>query len=434
MKTLISLLLLALLAVPAGVGFLLFKAIGDKPLVIKEAPVANTENARRVKQLVSQIRSGKNTEITISEQDLEGIIAFAVRGIPSASADARIDAQGLEAHLTIALPANPVGPYLNLGFAVLPSTHGLELKHLMLGETEISAQFLKPVFGWGLDYLFGPGIKETLTNVVTQVRFSENKMFLMIAADQNSAGEISGKLNNLFDRIKDNEQLRIADPELVQIYFKLLQDTAASLRGGYVPLTRYLKPVFELAVSRGQLDETRAIAENQAAILALAIYFGDERMQSLVSKSDNKYFSGSRMGSHNVTIKGRHDLVQHYLTSAGLKLAAGVGIANAIGEFKEIADTLRGGSGFSFSDIAGDKAGVTLAALASEAATAIPIQNALAGINSEADFFPDITGLPDNMTQAEFERRYGDVESERYKELLLDIDRRIAQVPAYGGG
>jgi len=38
------------------------------------------------------------------------------------------------------------------------------------------------------------------------------------------------------------------------------------------------------------------------------------------------------------------------------------------------------------------------------------------------------------LTQQEFERRFGDVESALYLELLADIERRIVQIPVYGGG
>jgi uncharacterized protein YfiM (DUF2279 family) len=438
MKRVLIIVLLPILLVPLALGVLAFLSIGNNPVVVKRAATANSENAERVKMLVSKYRSGVRTdqgtaEIPISERDLESIIAFAARGVPSARADAQINAGGLDARLTFTLPANPVGRYMNFGFGISPSDRGVVLKHVSFGETEFSAQLLVPALSWGLDLLLGQGSGETLTSMVSAVRFADSNMIITVTPGQDRTQKISKKLNDLFDKVKDNEQFQIANPEIVQIYYSRLQEIAAGIRGGYVPLTNYIGPVFDLAVSRSTAGEAQAVIENQAAIMALAIYFGDTRMKKLVAVSTENYFPGSKLGSHNVTIKKRHDLVQHYLTSAGLQLAAGVGIANAIGEFKEIADTLRGGSGFSFSDIAGDKAGVTLAAQASDSSTAKRVQLAMAKVKSESDFFPDIAGLPDNMTQAEFESRYGDVESQPYRELIADIDRRIAQVPAFGG-
>jgi hypothetical protein len=434
MKILLILFLAMLLFLPLSAGYLLFTAIGDRPHVDKPAAVANSQNAERVRNLVRNYRSNETEELSITGQDLESIIAFGVRGVPSARADAQINEQGLEARLTITLPANPVGRYLNLGFNIPPSEQGMAIKQITLGETVISAGLLAPAAGWLFDFLLGEGSGESFAGMVQKVRFGEDKMLLTMAPGQVNTREMTGKLDKLFDRIKDSEQLRIADPEIVQLYFNQLRETAASVRGGYVPLTRYIRPVFEMAASRSISGGAQVVTENQAAIMALAIYFGDSRMQKLVERSHEELFPKTRLGSHNVTLKGRHDLVQHYLTSAGLQLAAGAGVANAIGEFKEIADTLRGGSGFSFSDIAGDKAGVTLAVQASEPASAQRLQAAMARVENETDFFPDITGLPDNMTQAEFERRYGNVESQRYQEVLADIERRIALVPAFGEG
>jgi len=437
-KRVFILLLLLILTIPLGLASLVVMSIGDSPAVVKRAAIANSRNADRVKMLVNKYRSGLKTqgeavEIPVSGQDLESIIAFAARGVPSARADAQINAGGLEAQVTITLPVNPVGRYMNLGFGILPSDEGLLLKHVTIGKTVFSARFLVPALSWGADLVLGQGSGETITSIVSAVRFEDDVMIMTVTPGQDRTKKISNKLNELFDKVKDNEQLQIANPEIVQIYYSRLQEVAVEIRGGYVPLTKYIAPVFELAISRSAAGEAQTIIENQAAIMALAIYFGDARMKKLVGVSTGNYFAGSKLGSHNVTIKNRHDLVQHYLTSAGLQLATGAGIANAIGEFKEIADTLRGGTGFSFSDIAGDKAGVTLAEQASSSNTAKRVQKMMANVKSESDFFPDITGLPDNMTQSEFENRYGDVESQTYRDLVADIDRRIAQVPVYRG-
>ena len=433
MKSLVALLLIFLLLLPLGAVYLAFIGIANHPQVVQSTEIANSQNANRLKSLVRNYQSNEGEDLAISEQDLESVIAFGVRGIPSARADAQINLLGLNARLTITLPANPIGRYLNLGFTIPSSETGLALSYVTLGDTVIPVQFLAPAAGWVFDFLLGEGSGETFASLVKKVHFSGDKMFLTMAPGQASNGKISGKLDDILDRIKQNKQLRITDPEIVQVYFNLLRETANTLHGGYVSLTMYLRPVFEMAANRSKSGGSQVVTENQAAIMALAIYFGDSRMQDLVDSSDKKYFPKSRLGSFNVTVRARHDLVQHYLTSAGLQLAAGVGIANAIGEFKEIADTLRGGSGFSFSDIAGDKNGVMLAVQASDARSALRLQSALANIKQEGEYFPGITGLPDNMTQDEFERRYGNVESQTYKELLAEIDRRIAHLPVYAG-
>lgn len=430
MKSLLVLLVLVLLTGAAALVYFGFRAVEDAPLVVN-VDTANSDNAQRVKLLIQRYREGMESNaptatLSVTERDLESLLAFAARGIPRARADVEINSQGMSARLTLELPKNPAGRFLNVNFGLLPSRHGLQLSHVVVGKVNLPPGVLLPIIRRGLDATLGEGSGETILSTVSSVAFSEREMTLAYSPGTDRSKEIISK-------IARSEQLRIDDPERVQIYFGRLQQIATELRGGYLPLTRYIAPIFELAASRSNNDGSDAVIENKSAILALALYFGDTRLRDLFGDNAKNYFSGSRLGSHNVSLSGRHDLVQHYLTSAGLQIAAGVDVANAIGEFKEIADTLRGGSGFSFSDIAADRAGVTLAEQAVDKNHAQRLQAILAGAKTEDVFFPDISGLPDNMTQSEFERRYGDVESQQYKQLMAEIERRIAQLPAYRG-
>lgn len=429
--SLIFFLLLIPLLIAAVPVTLVFLALSDTPAA-GGAPPADSEDAARVTALLSRIKSGDKSsreavQLQVSEQEVESLLAFMVRGVKSARATARMTQNGLDARLSIELPANPIGRYANFGFNLLPSKNGLAFSRVSVGNTDLPPQLLLFLTRHGFEYLFGLEESANITGTVREVLFSEHKMTVLYQPVRDLPDRLMAKIN-------ENGQLRIADPERVQIYFVRLQEIAASLRGGYVSLTRYVAPVFELAASRGAVMGGDAQSENAAAIMALAIYFGDSRIGKLADDAKREYFTGARLGSHNVTLKGRHDLVQHYLTSAGLQIAAGDGVANAIGEFKEIADTLRGGSGFSFSDIAADRAGVTLAGKAISANDAARVQSILAKAKAEDEFFPDIAGLPDNMTQSEFERRYGDVENPRYRALMAEIERRIARIPAFGGG
>ena len=58
----------------------------------------------------------------------------------------------------------------------------------------------------------------------------------------------------------------------------------------------------------------------------------------------------------NVTLDGREDFAKHFIVSAAIAAFADTALADAIGLYKEI-DDARYGSGFSFNDIAADRAG-----------------------------------------------------------------------------
>ena len=95
-----------------------------------------------------------------------------------------------------------------------------------------------------------------------------------------------------------------------------------------------------------------------------------------------------------------------------------------VGLYKEIADS-RGGSGFSFSDLAADRAGAMFGTLAVESADAL--QKGLTAGLAEEDVMPEIADLVDGLPEPEFLRRFGSVGSPGYDRVVRDIDRRVAQ-------
>jgi uncharacterized protein YfiM (DUF2279 family) len=129
----------------------------------------------------------------------------------------------------------------------------------------------------------------------------------------------------------------------------------------------------------------------------------------------------------------RIDLAKHFIGSAALTASANGQIAQAIGEEKELRDA-REGSGFSFIDLAADKAGTYFGEMAtSSPENARRMQKAMAAINDYRDFMPDPRDLPENMDLAEFERRFESVNSPAYQKIIELIDRRIAAAPIYSG-
>ena len=92
----------------------------------------------------------------------------------------------------------------------------------------------------------------------------------------------------------------------------------------------------------------------------------------------------------------------------------------------------RRGSGFSFSDIAADRAGTRFGELATTPSTGIQrLQQMLARGLQEADLLPDVRDLPEFMAEAEFQRRFGGIGQPAYLEMIGEIERRIAALPLY---
>jgi hypothetical protein len=124
----------------------------------------------------------------------------------------------------------------------------------------------------------------------------------------------------------------------------------------------------------------------------------------------------------HVTLHGRDDFPQHFVLSALIAAEGSSPLADAVGVYKETADA-RSGSGFSFNDIAADRAGTRFG----ERAVQEParLQAALAGPLREFDLMPDVSDLPEFLPEAEFRQRFGGVGAPAYLRVLADIDARL---------
>ena len=102
-----------------------------------------------------------------------------------------------------------------------------------------------------------------------------------------------------------------------------------------------------------------------------------------------------------------------------------------MGLYKEVDDS-RGGSGFSFNDIAADRAGTRFGELAIGSAADIDkLRQLLAKGLRDQDVLPAVEDLPEFMQEAEFKRRYGGIGAPAYLKMMDTIERRIAAMPLY---
>ena len=165
-----------------------------------------------------------------------------------------------------------------------------------------------------------------------------------------------------------------------------------------------------------------AAAENRAALVSLAFFINGKGLAAVIPAARD----WPRPRPRNVTLGGRHDFAQHYSISAAIAASAGSPLSDAIGLYKEVDDS-RGGSGFSFNDIAADRAGVRLGELATAtAAGARKVQRAAAARLGATDLLPEVKDLPEFMQEAEFKRRYGGVGGLEHKKMMAEIERRVA--------
>ena len=132
-----------------------------------------------------------------------------------------------------------------------------------------------------------------------------------------------------------------------------------------------------------------------------------------------------------ILIAGREDFPQHFTISAAIAANAGAPLSDAIGLYKEVDDS-RGGSGFSFNDIAADRAGTRFGELAAGSrGSATKLQRQVSTGVRDTDILPPVADLPEFLSEAEFKRRYGGISGSAYKSMMADIERRVAALPLY---
>jgi hypothetical protein len=97
-----------------------------------------------------------------------------------------------------------------------------------------------------------------------------------------------------------------------------------------------------------------------------------------------------------------------------------------VGIAKEMADSLPGGSGFSFVDMAANEAGIRLAVVATQdSRSARRLQFRLLTSDRSYRFVPEIAGLPEGLSLTDFQAQYGGLGGEKSRELFREIEQRI---------
>ena len=408
----------------------------EKTPAVKETEVIDTDSAIRARALAEEtirelLKHGSTATVSVSasEDDLNSLMAFVARAITRLEGHASVTQQGLEAAITFRLPHNPVGDFINLRFDINPSESGLNISRITIGSLEVSDSVAIFILRFILDMALGNKNGTVALNALQSVVFNHNTATFNIRPIPDILKR-KEKIRKRFKILRDDLNL-ISEPETVRLYYTRLVKLGNSMPDGEpVSLARFIGPVFELAQQRS-FDSDPA-EENQAAILALAIYAGDWRFERLIGQVRTDKMSSHRRLMQEILLDGREDLRLHFLISAGLKVVADSGITYTIGEYKELMDARRGGSGFSFADLAADRAGTRFAAIATDRmGGARSLQSVLAGKAREDDFFPLIHDLPEELSQYKFERQYGSVEDDKYIHMVNLIDERISRLPAY---
>lgn len=398
--------LLALIVLPALLLAALWWGVIDAKPGVRRAVQVNLADLDRGKAIVDalglrRMQEGEVRQLVLSESDLDKGVNFLAHRAVSGSASAQIVLSQLIVRASLPLQIPRMRRFVNLELVLAPSEEVMQPARLRIGKLSLPAGLAGNLVGWGLAR--SPYAAE-----------------LAAARAMLDSAQVSGQtlaLRFTWRGAALEQAIEGVDEATLTLYRKRLNQAG---KGDFAVL---LGEAFKLAQVRSKNHDP--VAENRAALTTLA----EKALGGRLLSRRGMVKVDRRTG---LKLDGREDAAQHFALSAFLAATGGEGLSELAGVYKELKDAQQGGSGFSFVDLAADRAGSRLGEASTRSrAAALKMQQRLAGVADAKVFFPAVGDLPEFMQQAEFQRRFGGVGQPAYQKMLEQIEARIAAAPLY---
>lgn len=408
---------LILILIPISVIGAAFLAIEDQPMVQRDVQLTPDE-VQRAKTLFQEhdprtLQNGEVKTMTISQQDLSLASNYLVHLLGGGGSVVTVTDGYLVSKTTVKLPKNPVGEYINVDLGLAQTRELPQLVHLRIGRLEIPIWIAEKGLQLALNQAYAETGSPTASEVIHKVAIHRNEIQVTYQWDAN----ITDVVRNMLVSPDDQERLKAYHQRLTQIAANIGSRSTVSL-------VTLMQPLFALAQERSKTGD--AVQENRAVVLVLSDYINGRGLRRLSPDSEH----WPQPVRHKVTLAGRKDFSQHFIISATLSMEGGNLFSNAIGLMKEVDDS-RSGSGFSFTDLGADMAGTRFGLQVTTPTSASHLQQRLANSVREQDLMPEVSDLPEGLSEPEFVQRFGGVDSPRYNQLVAKIDRRVAGLSLY---
>ncbi|MBX3630071.1 MAG: hypothetical protein KF908_09185 [Nitrosomonas sp.] len=409
------------LSIPVVLGFLLFLTIEEKPRVERLTAVA-PEHIERARYLFDQHRqhSPQNVPITISilSEDIDIAANYLAKLFTHGKARVKLSHRQAEIHASLPIPLQSIKGYINFQ-ATLTETAALpQLQSVHIGQLTIPdsvSQFLSAqLIEWLKKHpRYGNGI-----NIIKNVRFSSK----ILKVAYYLPDKLSESDNYSLPVLSKSEQNKI-----YRYHLFLVQNSHRQHSGQLIPtnqtLSQILQPLMQMAAKYS--EKNQAPVENRAAILAATFHILRLPLERLIPEAVHWPHAKYQV----ITLDGRQDFAQHFIVSAAITAYADTFLSDAIGLYKEIEDA-RSGSGFSFNDIAADRAGTLFGERATaNQATALKLQQwATRGI-TDKDLMPVWADLPEHLPKSVFRQQFGHMDTPAYNQIMKKIEQRVSALP-----
>ena len=425
--------ILTLLLLLATVLALLAVLLLQSTPLLSDTGQLNAAAVRNSQQLFNNLNQsmrdpGQQLVIQTNADELNAAFALASRTLPGFQGKTQINPAGLTILMTMPLDLLSYRLYINADIQIEPSDGPLQVRQVQLGRLTLPGDMALGLLGWVADQLWGPGEGAALLAKVRSVTVQQDAVKVELSKSEGfSLSQLKLSGVSLYKQWFSSDE----QTALIEHYYALAlahSQQQAATQSSY-SLISYLQVLLREADRRSKDTPEQAVRENQAVILALAQLLGGRNLQLLV----NEVKTNPQGKMPRVTLARRPDLQQHFVYSATLHVLGNQRLSSAVGEAKELLDSLNGGSGFSFVDLLADRAGIRFARLAGASAqSARAVQQFFAlQDRTEQELFPNKSRLPEGLPQALFEQQYQSIDSAIYQQMVAEIDRRLNALPLY---
>jgi len=399
-------------------------AVQWQPAVVRSVAVdsiaINTIEELIVDNAPASVGQPGELSLHLDRDELNLLAAFALQTIPGMGAiAARVDIQQdlvlLDLSIPLLLPLRPL--YLNVHAELLAVSGSAVPGTLWIGRLPVPGLAMRMLLSLGEQWLASTYVNydtlRQLKDSVSTISIDDHALQLTLLWEPQLIASVQSQAEQLLLSADDTVRIDRYSERLVQVV-EQLPDTTRS-----VSLSDLLTPLFQQAQS-DVAEGADPVAENRWLLQALARY---------VNASANDATPATRRVA--ITIQRRPDLAQHFTSSAAMTASVGADIAGLLATSKEVHDA-RYRSGFSFSDLTANMAGVAFGnAATSNAASARQLQTRLAQVSVETDYMPQVARDNVGLSEDDFLQQFQDRTSPAYLERLSAIDELLAALPIY---
>lgn len=404
-----GLLLLALLL------SLVMLATDSRPTTdARPAPTANQVAAARdaVSQLLENTKAPMGARpMSLTSAHLDGLSALASHAVRPDRLDAFVFESELHIYGSHQLP---LGRWLNVTAEARGDVIGFPAIRLRIGSISLSPYMSRALIELVRSSTWAVGVAlPSLDEMVSKFKIEGEAVVIAVNLPRESGviDRLLGVQSGLSASIASETYCRLAKLQSVDPQ----TDLAVHVRRAF-PIERAAEATPD---------------KNGATFVALAMLIVDKRVGALAGV-DPSTIELCRAPAITILLHSRGDLPKHWALSAALATGQGKQIAEAMGEWKELVDSLskdaefRQGdpTGFSFIDISADRAGLRAAeaALMTQKATLMAARLSRATQN---DILPSALLAKEEGPDFDFARQYGGLEDPRYAAAIQTIDAAL---------